>query len=107
MLLRGQIASIASASFLANHIVPAPQPNAQQETWTQDSLYMVFSYLCVFQVLPKSNTGCDLLSSECSTYCNVLNIEGLEKLPSLSLTDSPTTRAQDNVRSPASTLSPP
>ena len=55
-LLLAQLASIASAVYLANHIVPAPQPNAQQETWTLDSLYLSFSYLCVVQVLPKSNT---------------------------------------------------
>jgi len=33
----------------------APLPNAQQETWTQASLYMAFSRLCVLQVLFKSN----------------------------------------------------
>ena len=30
-LLHAQIASSVSASFLANHIVPAPQPNAQKD----------------------------------------------------------------------------
>ena len=33
----------------------APLPNAQQEIWTQASLYLSFSYLCVLQVLPTSN----------------------------------------------------
>ena len=65
-----QIASISSASFLAHHLVPSPQPNARQETWTQDSIYLVFSYLCVLQVLRQSNTACYLLSGECSTYLN-------------------------------------
>ena len=59
--VRAQIASISSASFLANTILPSPQPNAQQEIWTLDSLYQAFLYLCVIQVLPKSNTPCYLL----------------------------------------------
>ena len=58
----------------------APLPNAQQETWTQASLYLSFSYLCVLQVLPKSNTECDLLSRECSAYL-LECIQGPYKLP--------------------------
>ena len=44
------IASISGATYLAHNIVPAPAARARLETWTHDSLYLAFSYLCVLQV---------------------------------------------------------